>query len=75
VTCDDHAWLDAFSPRLTTVDFPKRELGEVAARLLIARIANRGGPTRTIRLKSAMRIRESCGCALRGAAALVATSR
>lgn len=75
VTCDDHAWLDAFSPRLTTVDFPKRELGEAAARLLIERIANRGGPTRTVRLKSAMRIRESCGCALRGAAALVATSR
>jgi LacI family transcriptional regulator len=75
VTCDDHAWLDAFSPRLTTVDFPKRELGEAAARLLIERVAKRGGRPRTIRLKSAMRIRESCGCGLRGAAALVATSQ
>ena len=75
VTCDDHAWLDAFSPRLTTIDFPKRELGEAAARLLIERVGKRGGPARTIRLKSAMRIRESCGCGLRSAAALVAKSR
>ena len=74
VTCDDHAWLDAFSPRLTTVDLPKRELGEAAAQLLIARLT-RGGPTRTIRLKSAMRVRDSCGCALRGPAALAATTR
>jgi LacI family transcriptional regulator len=75
VTCDDHAWLDAFSPRLTTVDLPKRELGEAATHLLIARLGARGGPTRTIRLKSAMRIRESCGCALRGATTLAATTR
>jgi len=74
VTCDDHAWLDAFSPRLTTVDLPKRELGAAAAQLLIARLT-RGGPTRTIRLKSAMRVRDSCGCALRGPAALAATTR
>ena len=74
VTCDDHAWLDAFSPRLTTVDLPKRELGEAAAQLLIARLT-RGGPMRTIRLKSAMRVRESCGCAIRGPAALAATTR
>jgi LacI family transcriptional regulator len=75
VTCDDHAWLDAFSPRLTTVDFPKRELGEAATHRLIERLARRGGPVRTIRLKSAMRIRESCGCALRGATTLAATTR
>ncbi len=75
VTCDDHAWLDSFSPRLTTVDLPKRDLGEAAAKLLIERITKRTGRSRTIRLKSAMRVRESCGCAQRGAAALVATSR
>lgn len=75
VTCDDHAWLDVFSPRLTTIDFPKRELGEAAARLLIERVAKRGGPMRTVRLKSAMQIRESCGCGLRAAAAQVAKSR
>jgi LacI family transcriptional regulator len=75
VTCDDHAWLDAFSPRLTTVDFPKRELGDAAARLVIERVGKRGGPVRTIRLKSAMQIRESCGCGLRAASAIVATSQ
>jgi LacI family transcriptional regulator len=75
VTCDDHAWLDSFSPRLTTVDFPKRELGEAAARLVIERVGKRGGAPRTIRLKSAMQIRESCGCGLRAAASIVATSR
>jgi LacI family transcriptional regulator, galactose operon repressor len=72
VTCDDHPWLDSFAPRLTTIDLPKRDLGAAAARMLIERLAKgkRSAP-RTIRLKSAMRIRESCGCTLRGRAALV----
>ena len=71
VTCDDHPWLDSFSPRLTTIDLPKRELGAAAAQLLIERLAKggRSGP-RSVRLKSAMRIRESCGCTLRGRTAL-----
>jgi LacI family transcriptional regulator len=71
VTCDDHPWLDSFSPRLTTIDLPKHELGAEAARLLIERLAKgaRGAP-RTVRLPSAMRIRESCGCSLRGRTAL-----
>jgi LacI family transcriptional regulator len=76
VTCDDHPWLDSFSPRLTTIDLPKRELGAAAARLLIERLgkpANRA--TRTIRLPSAMRVRESCGCALRGSALLTTSGR
>ena len=67
VTCDDHPWLDSFSPRLTTIDLPKHELGAAAARLLIERLAKARAARRgTIRLKSAMRVRESCGCALRG---------
>jgi LacI family transcriptional regulator len=70
VTCDDHPWLDAFSPRLTTIDLPKRELGAAAARLLVDRLARRGGRPRTVRLQNALRVRESCGCALRDAAAL-----
>ena len=32
VTCDDYPWMDSFSPRLTTIDLPKRELGAAAAR-------------------------------------------
>jgi LacI family transcriptional regulator, galactose operon repressor len=69
VTCDDHPWLDAFSPRLTTIDLPKRELGAAAARLLVERIAQPGGRRRTIRLPNALRVRESCGCARREDAA------
>ena len=65
VTCDDHPWLDAFSPRLTTIDLPKRELGAAAARLLVDRIARRTGRPRIVTLKNALRVRESCGCALR----------
>jgi len=70
VTCDDHPWLDAFSPRLTTIDLPKRELGSAAAQLLVSRIANRRGGPRVVRLPNALRVRESCGCALRETAAL-----
>ena len=43
VTCDDHPWLDSFSPRLTTIDLPKRELGAAAAQLLVERIAKGAG--------------------------------
>jgi LacI family transcriptional regulator, galactose operon repressor len=70
VTCDDHPWLDAFSPRLTTIDLPKRELGSAAAQLLVSRIANRRGRPRVVRLNNALRVRESCGCPVRDAAAL-----
>ena len=66
VTCDDHPWMDAFAPRLTTVDLAKRELGAAAARLLVGRIEKPSLRTQTIRLKSALRVRESCGCGLRG---------
>ena len=37
VTCDDYPWMDSFSPRLTTIDLPKRELGAAAAQLLVER--------------------------------------
>ena len=63
VTCDDYPWMDSFSPRLTTIDLPKRELGAAAAQLLVERIGRKGGRPRTVQLKNAMRVRESCGCA------------
>jgi LacI family transcriptional regulator len=65
VTCDDYPWMDSFSPRLTTIDLPKRELGAAAAQLLVERIAKGAGRARTVTLKSALRVRESCGCGLR----------
>jgi LacI family transcriptional regulator len=68
VTCDDHPWLESFTPRLTTVNFPKYELGSEAARVLIERIADRAAPPRRIQLRSALSIRESCGYQLRAVA-------
>jgi hypothetical protein len=38
--------------------------------MLVERIARKSGRPRTVRLKNAMRVRESCGCALRGGTAL-----
>ena len=70
VTCDDHPWMESFSPRLTTVNFPKYELGAAAARLLLARLANRKRPLEALELKSSLSIRESCGFILKEAAAL-----
>jgi LacI family transcriptional regulator, galactose operon repressor len=64
VTCDDYPWMDSFSPRLTTIDFPKRELGAAAAQLLVERIEKKRARTRSIVLKNALRVRESCGCGL-----------
>jgi LacI family transcriptional regulator len=66
VTCDDHPWLDSFTPRLTTVNLPKYELGQEGARLLLDRATGstpRKASTRgrTIVLETALRIRESCG--------------
>lgn len=69
VTCDDHPWMDAFRPRLTTVNFPKHEIGTEAARVLIARIENADRPFETHQLKSSLTIRESCGYQLRARAA------
>ena len=44
VTCDDHTWMDSFSPRLTTVNFPKYELGAEAARVLLERLEDGEAP-------------------------------
>jgi LacI family transcriptional regulator len=67
VTCDDYPWLDAFSPQLTTVNFPKYELGSEAARVVIERIASRDRRPQRLELKSSLCIRESCGHMLREA--------
>ena len=56
--------MDSFSPRLTTIDLPKRGLGAAAAQLLVERIAKGKGRARIIKLKNALRVRESCGCGL-----------
>jgi len=70
VTCDDHPWLDAFSPRLTTINLPKYDIGRRAAELLVDTIqrpapAPKRRAARIVTLKTSLRIRESCGYELR----------
>ena len=64
-TCDDHPWMDAFSPRLTTVNFPKYELGAEAVRLLLDRLVHPGRSPERVQLRSVLAVRESCGALLR----------
>lgn len=59
---DDFAWADLFSPRLTAVAQPSRELGAQAVRLLLERLAAPDRPARTVRLPCAFVHRTSCGC-------------
>ncbi|MEW2260741.1 LacI family DNA-binding transcriptional regulator [Streptomyces sp. NPDC047869] len=59
---DDFAWADLFSPRLTAIAQPSRELGARAVRVLLERLAAPDRPTRTVRLPCAFVHRTSCGC-------------
>ncbi|MET9719640.1 LacI family DNA-binding transcriptional regulator [Streptomyces rochei] len=59
---DDFAWADLFSPRLTAVAQPSREIGARAVRLLLDRLAEPDRPGRTERLPCAFVHRTSCGC-------------
>ncbi|OIK23188.1 LacI family DNA-binding transcriptional regulator [Streptomyces malaysiense] len=59
---DDFPWADLFSPRLTAIAQPSRELGTRAVRLLLDRLAEPGRPSRTVRLPCAFVHRTSCGC-------------
>ncbi len=66
VAFDDIAWADLMSPALTAIAQPIAEMGNLAARLLIKRIAGDDGPPRHRTLAPAFRHRESCGCAPAG---------
>jgi LacI family transcriptional regulator len=59
---DDFAWADLFSPRLTTVAQPSREIGAQAVRALLERLASPDRPARTLRLPCTFVHRTSCGC-------------
>jgi LacI family transcriptional regulator len=71
VSFDDYPWLGVFHPKLTTVELPKRQLGDEAVELLIRRIGGSTEKAVVRKLQPELRIRESCGFALhttRGAA-------
>ncbi|MEU6260617.1 LacI family DNA-binding transcriptional regulator [Streptomyces sp. NPDC047043] len=59
---DDFAWADLFSPRLTAVAQPSKEIGTQAVRVLLERLAAPDLPTRTLRLPCVFVHRTSCGC-------------
>ncbi|MFF6996982.1 LacI family DNA-binding transcriptional regulator [Streptomyces sp. NPDC008313] len=59
---DDFPWADLFSPRLTAISQPSKEIGARAVRLLLERLASPGRPGRTVRLPSTFVHRTSCGC-------------
>ncbi|MGJ5750743.1 LacI family transcriptional regulator [Streptomyces puniciscabiei] len=59
---DDFAWADLFSPRLTAIAQPSRELGAQAVEVLLERLDVPRRPTRTVRLPCAFVHRTSCGC-------------
>lgn len=63
---DDFSWADLFSPRLTAISQPSKEIGAQAVRLLLERLASPGRPARTLRLPSAFVHRTSCGCPEKG---------
>ncbi|MGW1163313.1 LacI family DNA-binding transcriptional regulator [Streptomyces sp. NPDC002513] len=59
---DDFAWADLFSPRLTAVAQPSKEIGAEAVRLLLERLDAPDRPSRTVRLPCTFVHRTSCGC-------------
>ncbi|MEV5312307.1 LacI family DNA-binding transcriptional regulator [Streptomyces sp. NPDC052610] len=59
---DDFAWADLFSPRLTAIAQPSKELGAEAVRVLLERLAAPDRPARTVRLPCVFVHRSSCGC-------------
>lgn len=59
---DDFEWADLFEPRLTLIAQPVEQISEMAAAMLVERIAHRDLPPRTIRLDPFLVVRGSCGC-------------
>jgi LacI family transcriptional regulator len=61
---DDIAWADVMSPGPTAIAQPITEIGTMAAKLLLRRIAGYTGPPERHSLPPTFQHRESCGCAL-----------
>lgn len=59
ITFDNSPWSEAFSPALTVVSQPVRELGTIATQMLIERAQGLTGPPREVQLQSTLIERES----------------
>ncbi len=59
---DDFPWADVFSPRLTAVAQPSREIGARAVGMLLEHLAEPALPARTEQLPCVFVHRTSCGC-------------
>jgi LacI family transcriptional regulator len=62
VAFDDFEWADLFTPSLTTMAQPCREIGGSAVRLLLSQLTDPGRAPQSIRLSAHFVHRESCGC-------------
>ncbi|MGW7020528.1 LacI family DNA-binding transcriptional regulator [Streptomyces decoyicus] len=60
---DDFSWADLFTPRLTAIAQPSKDIGAAAVRLLLERLTEPDRPPRTVRLPCTLVHRTSCGCA------------
>ena len=63
---DDIATSRHVRPALTTVRQPMRDIGEIAVRTLLDRLADSSAPRRTAVLPTELVVRTSCGCTTRG---------
>jgi LacI family transcriptional regulator len=62
---DDIATARHMRPALTTVRQPMRDIGEIAVRTLLDRLADRSAPRHTAVLPTELVLRTSCGCSTR----------
>ena len=59
---DDFEWADCFEPQLTVIAQPCLEIGRSAAKMLLERIKKPDREPKTVRHKTELIIRNSCGC-------------
>jgi LacI family transcriptional regulator len=59
---DDFEWADCFEPQLTVIAQPCEEIGRSAAKMLLERIKKPDREPKTVRHKTELIIRNSCGC-------------
>jgi LacI family transcriptional regulator len=62
VAFDDFEWSDFFTPRLTVIAQPTRDIGTRAVQLLLSRLDDPGRAPQAVRLPATFVHRDSCGC-------------